>query len=68
VQASTSFSWLEPMFSMAMGLLGALFPDISCSVRMCGECRGGGADAEPPAGPMFEGGDGGTIPATAFTV
>lgn len=51
-----------------MGLLGALFPDMSCSVRMCGECRGGGADAEPPVGPMFVGGDGGTSPATAWTV
>lgn len=48
-----------------MGLLGALFPDMSCSVRMCGEWRGGGADAEPPVGPMFVGGEG---PATAWTV
>lgn len=60
-----SFSWLEPMLSMAMGLLGALFPDMSCSVRMCGEWRGGGADAEPLEGPMFAGGEGGTSPAAA---
>lgn len=65
-QAFTSFSWLEPMLSMAMGLLGALLPDMSCSVRMCGECKGWGA--EPPVGPIFAGGDGGTSPATAWTV
>lgn len=53
---------------MAMGLLGALLPDMSCSVRMCGECRGWGADTEPPAGPIFAGGEGGTSPATAWTV
>lgn len=53
------------MFSMAMGLLGALLPDMSCSVRTCGECRGCGADAEPPVGPMVAGGEG---PATAWTV
>lgn len=64
---STSFSWLESMLSMAIGLLGALLPDISCSVRMCGDWRGGGADAEPPAGPMFVGGEGGISPATALT-
>lgn len=36
---TTSFSWLEPMLSMAMGLLGALFPAevMSCSVRMHGD-------------------------------
>lgn len=68
IQTSTSFSWLEPMLSMAMGLLGALLPDMSCSVRMCGEWRGGGADAEPPVGPMFVGGEGGIGPATAWTV
>lgn len=34
-------------------------------MRMCGEWRGGGADAEPPVGPMFVGGEG---PATAWTV
>lgn len=51
-----------------MGLLGALLPDMSCSVRMCGEWRGGGADAEPPVGPMFVGGEGGIGPATAWTV
>lgn len=56
------------MLSMAMGLLGALFPDMSCSVRRCGEWRGGGADAEPPVGPMFVGGEGCTGPATAWTV
>lgn len=69
--ARTSFSWLEPMLSMAMGLLGALLPDMSCSVRMCGDWRGGGADAEPPGpvGPMLgAGGEGGTSPATAWTV
>lgn len=53
---------------MAIGLLGALLPDISCSVRICGDWRGGGADAEPPVGPMFGGGEGGTSPATALTV
>lgn len=55
------------MFSMAMGLLGALLPDISCSVRTCGECRGWGADAEPPVVPMLAGGEGGTSPETAWT-
>lgn len=44
---------------MAMGLLGALLPDMSCSLRMCGEWRGGGAGAEPPTGPMFVGPVGG---------
>lgn len=53
---------------MAIGLLGALLPDMSCSVRMCGECRGWGADTEPPVGPIFAGGEGGTSPATAWTV
>lgn len=53
---------------MAMGLLGALLPDMSCSVRMCGECRGCGAEAEPPVGPMVAGGEGGTRPATVCTV
>lgn len=53
---------------MAMGLLGALLPDMSCSVRMCGDWRGGGAEADPPVGPMFVGGEGGTGPATAWTV
>lgn len=48
-----------------MGLLGALFPDMSCSVRICGEWRCWGADAEPPVGPMLGGGEG---PATAWTV
>lgn len=48
-----------------MGLLGALLPGMNCSLRMCGEWSGGGADAEPPEGPMFVGGDGGIIPATA---
>lgn len=67
-QAPTSVSWLEPMLSMAMGLLGALLPDMSCSVRMCGECKGWGADAEPPVGPILAGGEGGTSPATAWTV
>lgn len=57
------------MLSMAIGLLGALFPDMSCSVRMCGEWRGGGADAEPPVGPMCGGGgDGGITPVNALTV
>lgn len=56
------------MLSMAMGLLGALFPDMSCSVRMWGEWRGGGPDADPPVGPIFAGGEGGTSPATAWTV
>lgn len=65
---STSVSWLELMLSMAMGLLGALFPDMSCSVRMCGERRGGGADDEPPVGPILVGGEGGTRPATAWIV
>lgn len=51
---------------MAMGLLGALLPDMNFSVRMCGECKGWGA--EPPVGPIFAGGDGGTSPATAWTV
>lgn len=51
-----------------MGLLGALLPDMSCSVRTCGECRGCGADAEPPVGAMVAGGEGGTSPATACTV
>lgn len=50
-----------------MGLLGALLPDISCSVRTCGECRGWGADAEPPVVPMLAGGEGGTSPETAWT-
>lgn len=68
MQASTSFSWLEPMLSMAMGLLGALFPDMSCSVRMCGEWRGGGADEEPPVCAMFWGEEGGITPAMAWTV
>lgn len=63
----TSFSWLELMLSMAMGLLGALLPDISCSVRMCGECRGWGADVEPPVVPMLAGGEGGTSPEAAWT-
>lgn len=67
-QAPTSVSWLEPMLSMAMGLLGALLPDMSCSVRMCGECKDWGAGAEPPVGPILAGGEGGTSPATAWTV
>lgn len=53
---------------MAMGLLGALLPDMSCSVRMCGEWRGGGAGTEPPVGPMVVGGEGGIGPVTAWTV
>lgn len=65
--AQTSFSWLELMLSMAMGLLGALLPDISCSVRTCGERRGWGADVEPPVVPMLAGGEGGTSPETAWT-
>lgn len=52
---------------MAIGLLGALLPDMSCSVRTCGECRGWGADAEPPVVPMLGGGEGGARPATAWT-
>lgn len=69
LQSATSFSWLELMLSMAMGLLGALLPVMSCSVRMCGECRGWGADAEPPVGPILGGGGvGGTSPATEWTV
>lgn len=55
------------MLSMAIGLLGALLPDMSCSVRTCGECRGWGADAEPPVVPMLAGGEGGASPATAWT-
>lgn len=55
------------MLSMAMGLLGALLPDISCSVRTCGERRGWGADVEPPVVPMLAGGEGGTSPETAWT-
>lgn len=55
------------MLSMAIGLLGALLPDMSCSVRTCGECRGWGADAEPPVVPMLGGGEGGASPATAWT-
>ena len=51
-----------------MGLLGALLPVRSCSVRMCGEWRGGGADADPPMGPIFEGEVGGSRPAAAWTV
>lgn len=54
------------MLSMAMGLLGALLPDISFSVHMCGECRGWGAEAEPPAVPMLAGGEGGTSPEAAW--
>ena len=63
-----SFSWLEPMLSMAMGLFGALHPDMSCSVRMRGECRGGGAEDDPPGGTKEGGGEGCTTPATAWTV
>lgn len=55
------------MLSMAIGLLGALLPDMSCSVRTCGECRGWGAGAEPPVVPMLAGGEGGASPATAWT-
>lgn len=62
----TSFSWLALMLSIAMGLLGALLPDISCSGRTCGEWRGWGADAEPPVVPMLAGGEGGTSPETAW--
>lgn len=65
----TSFSWLVPMLSMAIGLLGALFPVMCCSVCMCGDWRGGGgAEAEPPVGPIEGGGEGRISPATAWTV
>lgn len=37
-------------------------------MRMRGEWRGGGADAEPPVGPIVVGGEGGIGPATAWTV
>lgn len=49
---------------MAMGLLGALLPDMSCSVRMCGDWRVGGAEVEPF---IFVGDVVGNIPATART-
>ncbi|KAG7260684.1 hypothetical protein CRUP_017390 [Coryphaenoides rupestris] len=44
-------------------------PVMSCSVRMHGECRGGGAGAEadPPGGTREGGGEGCTTPATAWT-
>lgn len=63
--SSTSFSWLQEMFSMAIGLLGALFPAEGTSCDGQGEGRGCTAPADWHC--TMLGGDGWTIPAAAWT-
>lgn len=62
---STSFSWLQVMCSMAIGLLGALFPAEVTSWDAQGEGRGCTAPADWHCGML--GGEGWTTPAAACT-